>query len=97
MSAYVVLHVTITDPIAYAGYEVPATRQTIDRAGGRILALDDNQTVVEGEMEQRTVLLEFPDFEAAVAWYHSEDYQRARAIRSPASFGRMAIVHGWEN
>ncbi|MET0931564.1 MAG: DUF1330 domain-containing protein [Aeromicrobium sp.] len=96
MAAYVVLHVTITDPVAYADYEVPATRATIDRAGGRILALDDHHVVVEGEIpEQRTVLLEFPDFEAAETWYHSEDYQRAVAIRSSASHGRMTLVHGW--
>lgn len=97
MTAYAVLHVTVTDPVQYAKYEVPATRETIDRAGGRILALDDDHVVVEGDIpEQRTVLLEFPDFEAAQTWYHSADYQRAVAIRSSASHGRMTLVHGWE-
>jgi uncharacterized protein (DUF1330 family) len=97
MSAYLVLHVTITDPVAYANYEVPATRATIERAGGRILALDDHPKVVEGTIEEkRTVLLEFPDFEAADTWYHSEDYQRAVAIRAPASISRAALVHGWD-
>jgi uncharacterized protein (DUF1330 family) len=60
---------------------------TMDPFGGRFLAHGPDVGVVEGEWPGTVVLLEFPDAEAATAWYGSEAYQeilplRTRHIRS---------------
>jgi len=47
-------------------------------AGGKFLAAGDRRVVAkENGIEQRTVLIEFDSFEAAVAAYESDAYQKA--------------------
>ncbi|RMF10604.1 MAG: DUF1330 domain-containing protein, partial [Alphaproteobacteria bacterium] len=42
------------------------------------------------------VVIEFPSMETALACYHSEQYQKAAAIRAEASTGTLTIVEGVE-
>jgi uncharacterized protein (DUF1330 family) len=40
----------------------------------------------------RLVLLEFPNREKALAWYHSAAYQEAKQIRDKASTARFLLI-----
>jgi uncharacterized protein (DUF1330 family) len=40
----------------------------------------------------RLVLLEFPNREKALAWYHSPAYQEAKQIRDKASTARFLLI-----
>jgi uncharacterized protein (DUF1330 family) len=40
------------------------------------------------------LILEFPDLEAAKAWYASESYQQAKALREGAARLNMVAVEG---
>ena len=96
MSAYVVGHVTVTNPEGYAGYSsrVP---ETLAPHGGEFLVRGGNPTVLEGEMPQnRHVVIRFPDRAAAEAWYGSPEYQEIIAIRHAHSTGILMIVEGYE-
>lgn len=94
--AYVVNQVVVHDAAAYAVYAA-AGRDAVTRYGGRILAAGGQVETLEGEpIPPRVVLIEFPDRDAALAYYHSEEYQAARATRGDAATVRFAIVDGVE-
>lgn len=48
----------------------------------------------EGVAPDGIVLLEFPNADAAKAWYHSDDYQVAVALRKKAADYRVIMVEG---
>ncbi len=94
MAAYVIFQAEITDIDQYERYRA-ATPATIAAAGGRFIVHGGAITVLEGEAPLgRTVILEFPDREAALNWYNGKDYTAARALREKAARGRMYIVDG---
>jgi len=58
----------------------------------QVLARAGQYQVLEGPNEfDRYVLLRFPSMDAALAYYHSREYQEAAAIRRAAS-GRCELV-----
>jgi hypothetical protein len=43
---------------------------------------------------RRVVIIEFPSFERAQAFYQSEEYQRAKKLREGAAIGTFIVVEG---
>ena len=65
-------------------------------AGIKLLAANDNAEVREGMQPfPRTVIVEFPDMEAARAWYESGDYQAIAPLRQAASTGTLFMIEGF--
>ena len=93
MTAYWIAHVTVTDPVAYAGYQALAPA-AFARHGARFLARGGACEVLEGPALDRHVLIEFPSLKAAHACYHSAEYQAARAARAGACKAHVVIVEG---
>jgi len=93
--AYWIGHVTVDDPVAYQDYRI-ANAAAFAKYGGRFLVRGGQQEVVEGTLRPRAVVIEFPSYEAALACYHSPEYQAALAIRAPVSIADLAIVAGWD-
>lgn len=93
--AYWIAHITVTDPTAYDLYRA-ANAAPLARFGAKFLIRAGAQTVVEGTMRARTVVIEFPNLQAATDCYHSADYQAALALRKPASVGDICIIEGYE-
>jgi uncharacterized protein (DUF1330 family) len=92
--AYVVNEIDVTDEAGYADYarEAPAT---VESFGGRYLVRGGNGRSIAGEApSRRTVILEFPSRQAALAWHESADYQRILRIRERASTSRVYLVDG---
>jgi uncharacterized protein (DUF1330 family) len=97
MAAYFICTMTIHDPETYRKYTA-LTPATLARHGGRFLTRGDAVQTVEGPaFTERLVLIEFPDQEKALAWYHDADYQSAAAFRRLASTGRMILQSGRDN
>ena len=46
------------------------------------------------EEKRRVVVIEFPSFEQAEAFYQSEEYQRAKKLREGAAIGTFIVVEG---
>ena len=90
---YVISRVDILDPEAYARYAAAATKAIADH-GGRPLARGGKYEALEGPARARNVILEFESSEAARAYYHSEQYQAARALRDGAAHMEMVLVEG---
>ena len=45
-------------------------------------------------MPSRVVIIEFPSWEAAEAYYRSAEYQGARDVRGDSAIVRFALVEG---
>ena len=90
---YVISRVDIKDPDAYARYAAAATK-AIAANGGRALARGGRYEALEGEARARNVVLEFDSYEAARAYFHSPEYQAARALREGAADIEMVLVEG---
>ena len=68
---------------------------SVERHGGRFLARGGAMYVLEGGWQpERLVVIEFESAEAAHAWYDSDDYRAARAVREGAGNWQMVVVDG---
>jgi uncharacterized protein (DUF1330 family) len=95
MPAYVIYQGEVTDPERYEIYK-PRAAASIEAAGGRYVVRGGDVEVLEGEAPAgRTVVLEFPTMEAAVAWYRSEEYTEVRKLREGAATARLYAVDGY--
>lgn len=94
MPAYVVVDITVNDADAYARYRELAP-PAIAAYGGRYLARGGATETLEGDWSpSRLVILEFPDAEAARAWWHSPEYAEAKALRHACADADMVVVEG---
>ena len=94
MAAYVVLNIEVTDPIQYADY-IKAAGTTVERCGGKYLARGGRADKLEGSTEpKRFVILEFPSYERAKAWWDCAEYQGPKAIRQSSARSDAILVDG---
>jgi len=75
---------------AYAKLGAPA----IEAGGGRFLARGTAVQAYESGLKERTVLIEFPSIEHAIATYDSADYQAALAALDGSAVRDLRIVPG---
>ena len=50
----------------------------------------------EGQSRSRNVVIEFPDYETALACYHSPEYQENIKVRLPHSVAELIIIEGYD-
>ena len=90
---YIIGHITVTDPEAYAEY-VRRDTPILESYGGRFLVRGGRSEAPEGPMKDRHVVIEFPDYETARACYHSDAYQEVARIRKANALSDIVIVEG---
>jgi len=94
MAAYVLVDISETDPERATRYRA-MSGPSVERHGGQFLARGGAIRVLEGDWQpERLVIIEFASTDAAQAWYDSEDYRQARAVRADAGDWRMVVVDG---
>ena len=94
MAAYIVVEVEVQDKERYETYKrmVPPS---LAAYGGRFLVRGGEVETLEGEWSPgRVVILEFPSAERAKAWWGSEEYAEAKALRQATAQTRMILVAG---
>ncbi len=63
--------------------------------GGRFVVRGGEHELLEGEWDtKRIVLIEFPDREAARAWWNADEYEAIKPIRRGASTTNILLVDG---
>jgi uncharacterized protein (DUF1330 family) len=96
MKAYVIVDVKITDPVRYDDYK-KLTPASLVPYGGKFIVRGGQTETLEGEWEPgRIVVIEFPSMEKAKAWWSSDEYAPAKAIRQSASHAKLILVEGFE-
>ena len=94
MTAYVLmLREEITDADAFAEYAKLAPKASAGHAVTPKAFYGRHETF-EGDDFGGIVVLEFPDFEQAKAWYQSPEYQAAMQHRLKGASYRVMIVDG---
>jgi uncharacterized protein (DUF1330 family) len=94
MSCYFVAKISVRDRERYARY-LAGTDEVLEAHEGKVLAVDEDVTVLEGQWNcTRTVLIEFPSEESAEAWYKSPEYQSIAVHRLAASSTDAVFVKG---
>ncbi len=86
-----IAHVTVTEPEAYGRY-AQAAGPAIAAHGGVFLARGGRYVQLEGNDRARNVVARFPSLEAAVACYHSPEYQAALSHARGASVRDLVVV-----
>jgi len=94
MAAFVIVDISIFNPQEYEEYK-KLTPGTLAPFEGKFLTRGGRTMTLEGDWEpERLVILEFPTFDKAKEWYHSDLYSRAKLIRQKASTAKMIIAEG---
>jgi uncharacterized protein (DUF1330 family) len=94
MSAYVVVQVEVTDPAGYDEYKkmVPSSLAAYE---GRFVVRGGACDTLEGSWRpKRLVVLEFPSVAKARAWWASDEYRDAKALRQRTAKTEMIVVEG---
>lgn len=92
---YWVANVEVHNLGKYKEY-VAANGAVFAKFGGKFLVRAGRHEVREGNVNSRIVVIEFADYETALACYDSPEYQAVMQIRLPHSQGNLAIVEGWD-
>jgi uncharacterized protein (DUF1330 family) len=92
---YVILTEAIHDTAGMDAYG-RASRAALVEHGGRVLVVDEDVQVLEGEWHgTRTVIVEYESVEKARAWYDSPSYRAALPLRQAASDCNVVIASGF--
>ena len=92
---YWIAHVEVTDPEVYKKY-IAANGVAFAKYGGRFLVRAGKHVVARGSAKSRQVVIEFPDYSAALACLESEEYKRAVEFRDAASRIDLVIAEGYD-
>lgn len=92
---YWIAHGRVDDAAKYDLYRA-ANAAPLAEHGGRFLVRGGARELVEGDAKPRTVVIEFPSYEAALACYRSPGYQAALALRQGISESDLVIAEGWD-
>lgn len=92
---YWIVNNLVTDAATYERYKA-ANAAPLARHGGRFLVRGGAQEIREGRGHPRTVVIEFPSYEAARAAYDDPEYQAALDIRKSAAEGLLLVVEGYD-
>jgi uncharacterized protein (DUF1330 family) len=94
MSVYIIARFKIHDRSEYDRYSAgfSAVFQKFD---GKMLSVDEDPTVLAGEWDDtRSVIIEFPSKESALAWMTSDKYQAIAKHRNAGSTANSILVKG---
>lgn len=94
MVAYLMVRADVRDKEQYAQY-AQRSPAVVEQFGGRYLARGGQVVSLEGDTEnRRVVIIEFPSLDAAKAFYASPEYQNAREFRKDAGQAEFIVVEG---
>jgi uncharacterized protein (DUF1330 family) len=93
--AYWIARVEVHNMDGYKEY-VAQNGAVFKKYGARFLVRGGQFEAKEGSARSRNVVLEFKDYETALACYNSPEYTHLVAIRSPHAESDLVIVEGYD-
>jgi len=90
---YWIVHISVTDPANYPKY-LAADAPVLEKYGAKFLLRGGRYEAAEGKARFRHVVIEFNSYAAALACYHSEEYQNAAKLRQSFAQSELLIVEG---
>ena len=92
---YWIGRVDVTNPDGYKQY-VAANAEPFKKYGARFLVRGGKFEAMEGQSRSRNVVIEFKDYETALACYRSPEYQRAMALRKGHAVSDILVIEGYD-
>ena len=94
-TAYIIARINVKDPETYQRYTAQ-TPAAIARFGGQFLVRGGRSEQLEGDQGApgRVVVIAFPSYEQAQAFYQSSEYQEIVKIRWQAADSAILLVEG---
>ncbi len=92
---YWIVQVDVPDQDAYKPYLI-ANQAPFGKFGARYLVRGGRRDVTEGSARSRIVVLEFPSYDAALACYHSPEYQAAKKLRDGKAEADVIGMEGYD-
>ena len=94
MSGYIIANVQVTNPTQYEEYKKWSTL-AMKAHNAEVCVRGGQVQLLEGDWApERVVILKFPTFAAAKAFYETPEYLQAREARAGAAVMRMIAVEG---
>lgn len=90
---YWVAMVDIADQEGYKDY-IALNKAAFDKYGAKFVVRAGKSEIMEGPAANRLAVIEFADFETAMACYKSPEYQKALVERLKYSKAHFAVVEG---
>ena len=92
---YWVAFADLTDPDGYKAY-IQENAKAFKKYGGHFLVRGGPSETLEGKPRSRTVVIEFPTYEAALQCYRSPEYAKAMTLRQGKAIMDLVVVQGYE-
>jgi uncharacterized protein (DUF1330 family) len=92
---YWLVQVEVNEPEGYKDY-IAANQLAFHKYGARYLVRAGRHEVMEGTSRSRLVVIEFPDYAAALACYRSPEYQQAAMLRKGRAVADITVVEGYD-
>ena len=92
---YWIVHLDVHDQEGYKPY-VAANAAIFRKFGARFVVRVGQFECVEGATRSRQIVIEFPDYAAALACYRSDEYQANITVRQPHSSIDFIIAEGYD-
>lgn len=90
---YWVAMVDIADQEGYKEY-ITLNKAAFDKFGAKFIVRAGKSEIMEGASANRLAVIEFADFDTALACYNSPEYQTALRVREKYSKAHFAVVEG---
>ena len=92
---YWIARVDVHDKEGYAPYAA-ANPAIFKKFGARFVVRGGKYDVLEGSGRARNVVLEFPDYETALACYRSPEYQANMKTRHRHAVADLIVIEGYD-
>jgi uncharacterized protein (DUF1330 family) len=93
--AYWIARVDVHNEEGYKPY-MAANPAIFQKFGAKFIVRGGKFTNPEGQSRSRNVVIEFPDYETAMACYNSPEYQANIKVRQPHSIADLIIIEGYD-
>jgi len=92
---YWIAHVDVTSDEGYKPYAA-ANPGIFKKFGGRFVIRGGKFQSMEGTSRTRNVVIEFPDYQAALDCYNSPEYQANIQVRLPHAIADIIVIEGYD-
>lgn len=94
MAAYMIIFAKVTDPKKFMSGYAPAAAKLVEKFGGRYVMRAPGAEILEGDVDEGSsvVISEWPDKEAALAFWNSPEYTETKQLRDGAAIIKVALV-----
>ena len=95
VKGYWIARIDVSDPEGYKAY-ITANAEAFRKFGAHFIVRGGKFEPVEGTSRERNVVIEFKDYDTALACYRSPEYAKAIKVREGKSTADIIVIEGYD-